>query len=280
MDNGIVEVAVAPSLGRVMQFGFIGSEGVFWENPALTGRPMPEDPWSAAMGSFGGDKTWPAPQGLWNWPPPDVFDRTALEARTEGGDTVVLTSAVSARFGIRTERRITLDPQAAVLRIRTTYTKVQGPPTECAVWIITQLRDPERVFLPIPKGSRFASGWSEQWKMPSNLVTVRDGLVSVRRETKGSYKVGNDGTSLLWMGATEALRIDVERVAGAAYPDEGCSVEAYTNPDPVPYVELETLAPLRKLEAGQSMTATNVYRLFRRTGGDVWAEARTLLAGR
>jgi hypothetical protein len=274
LQNGVAEVVVVPSVGRVMQFGFTGRPGVFWENPELLGKAMPADPWQAAVGSFGGDKTWPAPQSVWNWPPPDIFDRSALTGTVEGTGTVLLTSPVSPRFGIRTERRITLDPRAPVLRIQTTYHKVTGDPVDCAVWIITQLRDPERAFLAVPAGSRFPTGWSNQWKMPAEQVTVRDGLVSVVRQPKGGFKVGNDGSSLLWVGAEDVLRIDLERESGALYPDEGCSAEIYTNGDPVPYVELETLGPLRRLAVGQSATATNTYRLFRRSGGDVWAEAR------
>lgn len=277
LRNGVAEAVVVPSIGRVLQFRHAGGEDVFWENAAMAGKPMPADPWGASVGSFGGDKTWPSPQSVWNWPPPDVFDRVPLEARVEGRDTVVLTSPVSPRFGIRTERHVTLDASAAVLRIRTTYHKAEGDPVECGVWVITQMRHPERVFLPIPARSRFAKGWSDEWKFPADQAVVQDGMVSVARNPVGSAKLGNDGGSALWVGTSDALRIDVGRVSGAKYPDDGCSVEVYTNGDPAAYVEVETLAPLRRLAKGQSMSATNTYRLFRRTRPDPWAEARALL---
>lgn len=280
LRNPLVEVVVVPSLGRVMQFRFRGGEDVFWENPALEGKPMPPDPWGASVGSFGGDKTWPAPQSLWNWPPPDAFDRLPVEGRIARDQSVVLVSPVGERFGIRTERHITLDPAEPVLRIRTTYHKEKGDPLECGVWVITQLRHPERVFLPIPAGSRFRTGWSDQWKVPAGLVTVEDGLVSLTRSPVASHKVGNDGNSLLWVGANDVLRIDTARVRGARYPDDGCSVEVYTNADPTAYVELETLGPLQRLASGRPISATNTYRLFRRTRPDAWAEARALLGGR
>ena len=58
LSNGHVEAVVVPSVGRLMQFRFATAvDGPLWENPQLLGKPMPEKPWEAAHGSFGGDKT-------------------------------------------------------------------------------------------------------------------------------------------------------------------------------------------------------------------------------
>ena len=157
ISNGRVWAAVVPSLGRVMQFGFVNDAGVFWENPRLLGQPMSANPWEVP-GSFGGDKTWPAPQSAWNWPPPDVFDREAVSVREVPGG-LILESKVSPRFGIRTERRIELETGQPVMRITTTYHKVQGDPVDVSVWVITQARAPEFVELPLPKDSRFPEGY-------------------------------------------------------------------------------------------------------------------------
>ncbi len=63
INNGIVQAVVVPAIGRVMQFGFIGDEGVFWENRSLDGKfGNWEQPWS----NFGGDKAWPAPESDWS----------------------------------------------------------------------------------------------------------------------------------------------------------------------------------------------------------------------
>jgi len=264
MENGAAWVVIVPSIGRVMQFGFAGRPGVFWENPKLLGKPMPADPWTAAVGSFGGDKTWPAPQSAWNWPPPDVFDQVALEARVEG-NSVLLTSPVSERFGIVTERRIRLAPNTADLTIETTYRKVAGDPVEVGVWVITQLKDPERVFFRASRDPKFEGGWSRQWKAPPELVRVEEGLVSMRREPKGSYKIGNDSKEILWVGSKEVLRIAVEAGDVGTPADEGCRVELYTNGGEADYVELETLGRLSRMQVGDVQRATNRYLLGHRT---------------
>ncbi|HEX4945248.1 MAG TPA: hypothetical protein VFZ34_01125, partial [Blastocatellia bacterium] len=63
LSNGKVEAIIIPSIGRVMQFRFVGEEGVFWENPAVAGKPVKPD--AKEWINFGGDKPWPAPQADW-----------------------------------------------------------------------------------------------------------------------------------------------------------------------------------------------------------------------
>ena len=276
LRNASAEAFVVPSVGRVMQFRLAGeTDGPFWENPALRGRLMPSQPWNTA-GSFGGDKTWPAPQSAWNWPPPDVFDAVPLVADIQG-DTIRLSSPVSARFGIRTERTVSLDAKAARMKIVTRYEKVSGEPVEVGVWVITQTGVPEAAYLPIPVHSRFPKGLSTLWEIPSHQVTIRPELVEFRRDAKDSHKIGNDAGSLAWIGSRWSLRIDIGRSKDATYPDDGCSAELYSNPDPAGYVELETLGPLRKLSIGQSLSATNIYTLTRRQTGSSESEARRIL---
>jgi hypothetical protein len=276
LGNGVVEADIVPKLGRVMQFRFRDEPGVFWENESMLGKPAPENPWSVP-GSFGGDKTWPAPQSLWGWPPPDVFDAAPLLHRIESDGSVVLTSPVSTRFGIRTERRVSLEPGRPAMRIVTTYRKIEGPPVDVGVWVITQAKDPVKVFLPVPKNSRFPDGLTKMWDRPTNHFERAASMIAMTRDPAGSHKIGNDSDRILWVGDRHCLRIDIPREAGAAYPDDGCSMELYTNVDPARYVELETLGPLRRLTVGDTTSATNTYTLYLRTRPTPEAEAEILL---
>ncbi len=279
LRNRVVEAVIVPSVGRVMQFRFVGeTDGPFWENEKLAGQPMPAEPWKVAHGSFGGDKTWPAPQTLWNWPPPDVFDALPLTARVNADRSVTLDSAVSQRFGLRTVRRITLEADAPVMRIDTTYQKISGDPLAVSVWVITQLRDPVAVFLPVPATSKFPAGLAPQWPAPATAVQRDRDLFRVVRDPLKSYKIGNDASAIVWAGEKQLLKISLRRVPGATYPDDGCSAEFYGNADPVRYVELETLGPLQTLRTGGRLSATNTYRLARRTTASLETDVRALLA--
>jgi hypothetical protein len=97
MGNGQVEAAIVPAIGRVMQFGFRGKAGVFW-NSSLEGKPALEGDWKATdWVNLGGDKSWPAPEGDWSrftqrksWRPPPAFDGLPAEAHIDGSDVVMV----------------------------------------------------------------------------------------------------------------------------------------------------------------------------------------------
>jgi hypothetical protein len=263
ISNGTVEAIVVPAIGRVMQFKFAGeATGPFWENRAMDGKhPIPN---SKEWGNFGGDKTWPAPQEDWPkitpraWPPPVAFDSMPVEASIEG-ETLRLTSAIDPHFGIRTERVISFDDDDPVMTIKTTYHKVQGEPKKVAVWIITQLAEPDFVFVP----TRMANKFVRQSEDLPYALTVGKQALTLKRSGSKSTKIGTDADSLWWVGPKTALQIESPRVTGE-YPDKGSSAEVYTNPNPLAYVELEMLGPLHTMKSGDKILQSNLYRLFRR----------------
>jgi hypothetical protein len=282
LSNGQIEVVIAPAIGRVMQMRFRGDEeGPFWENAELAGhRP---DPASKTWGNFGGDKTWPAPQADWPkitpraWPPPAAFDSMPVTVEIKG-DVVELVTPIDAHFGVRARRVVRLDPKRPSMTITTTYEKVEGEPRTIGVWIITQLKDPERVFIPLPAKTLTPEGYNRQSKeLPANLQ--RSGsMLSLTRDPKLSTKIGSEAGALLWIGEKHSLRIDSPRVAGATYPDQSSSGEVYTNPDPLKYVELEMLGPVSTMKVGDRIERSNTYTLFRRGSGTAEEEAKRLLS--
>ena len=282
LSNGRVEAVIVPAVGRVMQFRFAGEEeGPFWENRAMDGL-MPQSE-SKEWGNFGGDKSWPAPQADWNrvtpraWPPPVAFDAMPVEAKVDGL-VVTLVSAVDPDYGIRTVRQIRLDLDRPVMTIETTYQKVSGIPLRAAVWVITQLKDPELACVQLPKFERFREGYNSQSdELPAHLKIV-DGLLSLTRDPKASHKVGTDSGILFWVGRDSVLAIVSARQIFGDYPDEGCSAEIYTNPDPLKYVELEMLGPLQKMIEGDRISRSSTYTLLRRTEVDPELEVRKLLS--
>jgi hypothetical protein len=82
---------------------------------------------------------------------------------------------------------------------------------------------------------------------------------------------------MAWIGQKLAVRIDAEAGPGE-FPDGGCVTEIYTNPDPLPYVELETLGPLTTMSVGDKIERTTVYTILPRSESDAEAEARKILA--
>jgi Domain of unknown function (DUF4380) len=283
LSNGQEEVVVVPAIGRVMQFHYAGEGEVLFENRSMDGKPP--DPASKEWGNFGGDKTWPSPQADWekvtgrSWPPPVAFDSMPVTA-TVRNNAIELTSEVDPAYGIRTHRRIELDDRNPIMTIETTYEKVSGEPLKVGVWAITQMADPERAFMVVPAKSQYPQGYNKQMDALPKDLNAEDGLISMTRDPKNPTKIGSDGGTLIWMNDRYVLRIDSPRVAGAEYPDQGSSEEIYTNPDPLTYIELETLGPLSMMQVGDKIERMNKYTLLRRTEKDPTAEVKKILGPR
>lgn len=282
ISNGIVEAVVVPAVGRVMQFRLAGEQdGPFWENRELDGKSPSSQ--SVEWINFGGDKTWPSPQGDWakitgrGWPPPKAFDSMPVEASVDG-QTVVLRSKIDPSYGIRTERRITISASKPEMKIETIYRKAEGPPIQTGIWIITQLKDPERVFMPLPKKSLFPDGYNKQANTLPQDLNSSDGWITCTRSSKDSSKIGSDASDLIWADAHWVVAIHAPRENSGVFPDSGSSAEIYTNPDPNKYVELEMLGPLRTLKKGDVISRTQTYRLTRRTSAPLEEQVRALVA--
>jgi len=281
MRGGGTEVFIVPAIGRIMQFRFTGEPGPFWENRALDGKLHPTR--ATNWINFGGDKTWPAPEAEWpkpvgGWLPPAAFDSMPVQAVIER-DQVKLISPVDPEYGIRIVRRVFLGPRAHQMTISTRYEKVSGEPKKVGVWTITQLQEPAGLFAPVPSASIFAAGFHPLGKEnPPGLKLLdtadpRLRLISLSRNPKSAHKIGLESGSLLWVGERLMLKIDLPRIRTAEYPDGGSSAEIYTNPDPLPYIELEMLSPLATMKRGAVIEWANVYTLVPRSRGTPEDEA-------
>jgi hypothetical protein len=280
LSNGLVEAVIVPAIGRVMQLRLAGeAEGAFWENRALDGQLHGADPneWI----NFGGDKCWPAPQAVWteqqgrDWPPPVAFDARPVAAVVcERG--VELTSPIDPGFGIQVVRRAELDAERPILRIVTEYRKLRGGAVRVGIWTITQMREPERVAILLAAHSKFESGYIQLLAASPAELKIDERLLMLNRHSLQYVKIGADGSSMAWVGANCVLRIDAE-VRPGEYPDGGCVTEVYTNPDPLKYVELETLGPLHTMSVGDRIRQTTVYTVTPRTTPDAESEAQKAL---
>jgi hypothetical protein len=281
LNNGSVEAVIVPAAGRVLQFRFAGdTNGPFWENRNLFGTTATAASWNTE-GSFGGDKAWPSPQSDWNWPPPPGFDGSPNVYSITNG-TVTLTTPMDSAYNIVTTRIIELAFNQPVMRIRTIFKRTAAATVaarKLGVWVITQAQDPVRVYVPLRSPSIFADGLHRfDNELPAQFRNSGK-LVSFIRDTVHTHKVGFDADSVAWVGPRLSLRIDAPRVAGnpvEAYPDGGCNIEVYTNPN-APYVELECLGSLSSLPVGGQMEFVTIYTLFRRTETDADAEAGKVL---
>ncbi len=269
MRRDTAEVVAVPEIGRVMSFRFLDGENVFWEDRSLDGKRGDES--GREWINFGGDKTWPAPEGEWGkftgrtkWMPPAAFDSMPVAARIEDRD-VVLTSPVDPHYGIRTMRRVQLD--GSRLRIVTTYERVSGAPAKIGIWVITQFKEPVAVHVPPVADAAFPDGYSvlsgKPWTQIARAKQHGAERIEITRDPKAAHKMACAAGELTWIGEKETCVVTSARVPGGEYPDGGASAEVYTNPDPKKYVELEMLGPLSEMKAGDRISRVNEYVLRR-----------------
>jgi hypothetical protein len=235
--------------------------------------------------NFGGDKSWPSPEAEWGrytgrkgWRPPPTFDGLPAFVKIEGS-TVVLSTELDPFYGIRTERRIRLHSTKPELTITTTFERTRGDPSPVGIWVVTQLQHPQQLFASIVSRPVFTNGCVQLSQTPPPTLRLKDGLLQLERDLTTPHKIGLDADGLLWVGARHTLQIGCRRLRGKPYPDGGSNAEIYTSPDPLSYIELETLGPLYQLKAGRSIQHENVYTLGRRRlpAADMEKEARALL---
>lgn len=296
LDNGVIRIGCVPALGgRVLSVQVDGTE-TLWRNAALLDdalhpvaghRPAPV---SGALGdwvNYGGDKTWPAPQGWsgpqeWAGPPDPVLDSGDWDFEVaDDGDAVrlVMTSADDPRTGLRLRRTVTLrqDRHDYLLDLEAVNTSTAA--VRWALWNVTQ----RRAGTPGQGGVDVGVGRPPRADVGSaDVVTVLSGTGVPTTEITAPGRVrvphqdvvGKVGfpTATGWLahvadGTTCTVRFEVDD--DAVYPDHGSRAEVWLeHPQPAPLaelgdldppdriVEIEVLGPLQTLAPGERASLT------------------------
>lgn len=285
LDNGILRIGVLPVAGgRILSVGFRGQE-TLWRNADLIDdalqpvRGHAVEPTSGSMAdwhNYGGDKTWPAPQGWsgpqeWAGPPDPVLDSGAYSWRKrehETGITIELTSGDDPRTGLRIARELTLrDGEASYelsLRAQNTSERTvswalwnvtqrrAGEPGRGGVWVGVEPGELELVELVPGTGVPAAERSADIVHVPHQDVVGKLGFPTAA----GWLAHAAHGST-----TTQAFRVDRD----LPYPDGGSRVEVWMeHPLDAPLehlgglqpsariVEIEVLGPRAELDPGQS----------------------------
>jgi hypothetical protein len=278
LDNGVVRLGFVPAIGgRLLSFRYRGSE-LLWRNRLLLDDSLapvgdhvlaPNDGRMGDWVNYGGDKTWPAPQGWdgpdrWAGPPDPVLDSGPYTV--DLADGVAMTSAVDPRTGLRLTRHFRLRPQGYVLDL--TAVNQSERPVRWALWNVTQFPGGGDVVValrdhPSPVVDLVAGTGNPRWSR------VDGGVVVPAQDVVGKLGFpGAEGTlsyTLDGLRTTFTFAVDPD----ATYPDQGSPVEVWLeHPLPEPLaalddldppahiVECEVLGPLTDLAPGASSSLT------------------------
>jgi hypothetical protein len=258
-ENEHLNLLVTGSVGpRIISLRLKGGENLFAELPDfVTQRPDGKD-----FHFRGGHRLWHAPESM---PRTYALDNDSVEIiQTE--DSLSVTQQIEAETGIEKSMHISLTKDKAQVVIHHTLTNRGLWSVECAPWAITQFKMGGVALLPqscdqtdlLP--NRSLALWSYT-NITSPHVTWGNEYILIRAETQPPFKVGFPnprGWLAYWLAGT----LFVKRAAynpQAAYYDFNSSSECYCNSH---FLELETLAPIGRLEPDASVTHIETWELF------------------
>ncbi|SFS90249.1 DUF4380 domain-containing protein [Saccharopolyspora flava] len=283
LGNGLLTLGLVPRLGgRLLSLsGADGREQLWRNDELLTSDLVPRRehrPHSGELGdwvNYGGDKTWPAPQGWehsaqWAGPPDPVLDSGRYEPEIEVGEdlaVVTLTSGDDPRTGLRFARRFELRRGRCSYRLELTAINTSQRDVRWSLWNVTQLAGDGA-------GGTYVSSAAEVTDLLAGTGypkwTAEDGRVHVPHQDvvgKLGFPAAEGWLAHVGPGATLTQSFAVDREA--EYPDGGSRVEVWMeHPLPEPLaalgdldppariVECEVLGPLTALAPGERTTLT------------------------
>lgn len=287
LDNGVVRLGFVPELGgRLLSFRYRGTE-LLWRHHSLVGDDLlpvgghvfaPNDGRMGDWVNYGGDRTWPAPQGWdgpdqWAGPPDPVLDSGPYTVDASD-DTVTMRSAADPRTGLRLTRRFSLTPHGYTLDL--TAENVSSCPVRWALWNVTQFPGGGDVVVALQDKT------SDDRRMTTDLIVdlvagtgnprwsrVTGGALVPAQDVVGKLGFPGAAGTLTYTHAGLRTRFTFPVDPAATYPDENSPVEVWLeHPLPRPLaalgdldppahiVECEVLGPLTELAPGDRTALT------------------------
>ena len=299
LSNGLVDLVAVPDVGgRIMAYD-LGNFPYLWFDRNLAGKLFSDeenmgDGSIAAWKNYGGDKTWPAPQGWdrpeqWHGPPDPVLDtgHYTLEIvdSSDAAASIRMTSPPDPRTGVQIRRQITLHAGGGRVSLHLEMTNISDQERTWSIWDVVQVdatrrdasgqethNDQAWLYIPTNPDSRFTRGYNIMFGEEDNPEWQRE----VRPNLLGAQylyrlgKIGVDSTAG-WIAFVNkesdyAFCQCFPYFPGDAYPDEGASVECWTTGHGETvggldfgklnlfHVEAEILGPLRTMAPGDTQS--------------------------
>ncbi len=295
LTNGLVRAVAVPDIGGRLMAYDLGDYAYLFVDPHLAGKlfsPQENqgDGSLAAWKNYGGDKTWPAPQGWegpdqWPGPPDPILDtgryRLAELTGANGEAAVRMVSPTGSPTGVQIVREARIGAGSSRLQLRLTFINIADRPVRWSIWDVAQLRadrvgpnghltyEPGCVITaPANPRSRFPAGYNVMFGAPDNpqWQVERDLFIAQYRFEIGKVGLDSRGGWIAFAN-TAAGYAFAERFAvepGGDYPDAGADIECWTvgrgqvatlsyDEASGPFLmETEVLSPLRTIAPGAS----------------------------
>jgi hypothetical protein len=280
LSNGTVEVVVTTDVGpRIIRYAFVkDGENILAE--------IPDTVVKTDLGEWkplGGHRLWSAPEA---WPRSYAPDNGPVEYRMEGANAVRLMQPVEEKTGLQKELIVSLESDGTGVTITHRLTNRNPYAIDVACWGLTIMNGGGTTIIPqepyishddnlnglVPARKvvlwHFTDMTDPRWTFGKQYLRLK-----TDENIKEAQKIGV-ANKRGWAAYHRKDTLFVKRFAwdsGATYPDDGCNNETYTSAN---FMELETLAPMRHLQWGETAEHVERWNLFR--GVDIGATEATL----
>ncbi|HEX8249649.1 MAG TPA: hypothetical protein VF599_15840 [Pyrinomonadaceae bacterium] len=265
LANGEIELIVSTNFGpRILFYGFTGGENILgWHPEARVETALGE--WRP----YGGHRLWMAPE---NMPLSYAPDNAPVEYFAENDFSARFVQPLENETKTQKEIVLTLNEKGSETSVEHRITNRGSEEIELSAWALTIMRGggaaiiPNEPFKPYSGENllpvRSAAFWSytdltdARWRIEKNFIRL-----SVDENKHDPQKIGvlnrQGWTAYEWQNLLFVKRFDF--VEAAIYPDMNSNTEIYTAGS---FVEVESLSPLRKLAAGETLAYTERWQLF------------------
>jgi hypothetical protein len=246
LSNADVEIVIATDIGlRILRFGFIESENIFYLSPEDLGKRN-GDAWRI----YGGHRLWVAPETVPYYP-----DNDAVSFRFEN-ETLIVTQPIEHVTGMMKEMEVTLSSDSNELKILHRLVNKNNHPVNCSAWGLSALAPGGKAIIPqepfgdgdaflLPVRSLALWGYT---RMDDPRWTWGNKYIQAKQDPaiRGEQKLGvfnKQGWAAYCLGNNILIKVFAFDQA-ADYPDYGSNTEIYFNDL---FLEIETLGPLMHL---------------------------------
>jgi hypothetical protein len=291
LSDGKTEAIIVPDLSsRILFYGFVGGKNVLYNAP--TNQTFKTGEWK----NWGGSKVWPALQSDWPmfspaWPPNPTYDSMRHRAEPLPGGRLRTVGPVMVGFGVRATREFSFDKASGAFVVTTTFTKETGEPRKVAIWNVTQIPQPDAIYIPANPESAYRDGvfWFGP-RMPKEAVkpeVTAEGLLCYTPTVAGGYKIGTDAAVQTVVGVRGDLAFVLHaKKENLPYPEgaEGAGFpvtiwNAGGDNAATRYNEMEMMSPITALKRGDKLTHILRWQLVRLPNKDAKsAESRAAIA--
>jgi hypothetical protein len=261
LKNGLLSLEFLAAAGpRIVRLSAFGKENLFADIPSAVNTPY---------GDYffrGGHRLWHAPEVMPRTYIPDN-DGVSIEELTDG---VRLNGSTEIDTGITKIIEIHLAADRAAVTLKHVLRNDSLWQVELAPWALTMFRLGGIVILPQPirqvdknglLNNRILAFWPYTQINDPRLVLRDDYILLHAIPGQSPFKIGYynpHGWLAYWLDGV-LFRKTFTMSSEAAYPDGGCNSESYCNDR---FVELESLGPLVRLEAGEAVNLTETWDLY------------------